>query len=44
LEESRKFDIDKRKHGTTEDEMRACEKSWVEYTTQKKCSNEQLRK
>lgn len=24
------------KHGATEDEMRVCEKSWVEYTTQKK--------
>lgn len=24
------------RHGATEDEMRACEKSWVEYTDSKK--------
>lgn len=32
------------KHGASEDEMRTCEKSWVEYTTQKKWSNDPLRK
>jgi hypothetical protein len=31
------------KHGATEDEMRVCEKSWVEYTTNRKWSNENER-